>query len=72
MALTRGARTPHREALHRAWAAAQQVEHADTKGEYESRDYYVRVATMWATIALAEKGGTGAVPRPVPPMTDDV
>lgn len=66
MATTRGARTPHREALQRAWAAAEQVEHCDTAGQYESRDFYVRVATMWATIALAEKGGTGAVPRPVP------
>lgn len=70
MASTRGARTPHREALHRAWAAAEQVEHCDAKGEYESRDYYTRVATMWATIALAEKGGTGAVPRPVPGIDD--
>jgi hypothetical protein len=54
------ARTPHREALDNAWRAAEQVEHCDAAGQYESRDYYVRVATMWATIALAEKGGTGA------------
>jgi len=64
MALTRGARTPHREALARAWEAAEQVDHCDAAGQYESRDYYVRVATMWATIALAEKGGTGAVTHP--------
>lgn len=70
MAQTRGVRTPHREALQRAWTAADQVELADAHGNYESRDYYVRVATMWATIALAEKGGTGAVPRAVPPATD--
>jgi hypothetical protein len=61
-----GVRTPHREALHRAWTAAEQVEHCDAAGQYESRDYYVRVATMWATIALAEKGGTGAAPTHPP------
>ncbi|UTN93068.1 hypothetical protein SEA_MARKY_65 [Streptomyces phage Marky] len=72
MATTRGVRTPHREALHRAWAAANQVEHCDTAGQYESRDFYVRVATMWATIALAEKGGTGAHAPAVPPSATDV
>lgn len=61
MTINRGVRTPHREALHRAWTAAEQVATCDAKGEYESRDFYVRVATMWATIALAERGGTGSM-----------
>ena len=71
MSGTRGERTPHREALHRAWKAAEQVEHCDAKGEYESRDYYVRTASMWALIALAEKGGTGAMP-PATVLADSV
>lgn len=62
MAQSLGARTPHREALQRAWDAADQVEHCDAAGQHESRDYYIRVATMWAAIALAERGGTGAFP----------
>lgn len=62
--MARTARTPHREALDNAWTAAHCVEHQDALGNYESRDYYIRTATMWATIALAEKGGTGAVHRP--------
>jgi hypothetical protein len=57
------ARTPHREALDNAWTAAREVAHADAAGNYESRDYYTRVGQMWALIALAEKGGTGATPR---------
>jgi hypothetical protein len=64
MLISRGARTPHREALHRSWTAAEQVEHEDALGNYESRDYYIRVAQMWAAIALAERGGTGAYSGP--------
>lgn len=61
MSASRGARTPHRDALQRAWTAAEQVEHQDSLGNYESRDFYMKVATMWATIALAERGGAGGV-----------
>jgi hypothetical protein len=52
------ARTPHREALENAWTAARCVEHEDAAGRFDSRDYYIRVAMMWAQIAQAEKRET--------------
>ena len=71
--MTYGARTPHREALEKAWTAAGQVEHEDASGNYQSRDFYLCTAIMWGLIALAEKGGTGGLPRPVVARrTDDV
>lgn len=55
-----GGRTSYREALRRAWEAAECVAHEDAAGRYESRDYYIEQSKMWAAIALAEKGSASA------------
>lgn len=48
-------RTPHQDALAKAFMFANEAEHLDTAGKFDDRDVRLWFAQVWAQIATAAR-----------------